>query len=334
MFNSERPWRGAQRQFRAQPRQMKRVLKRVRLAAVVALAAATLTGAQGLAQNTRSFVSGQGLDTNPCTRAAPCRTLQVAHNATSPKGEIAILDSAGYGPLTISKAISIVNPGGVEAGITPQGASAITVAVALSDTVSLRGLTLEGAGSQFPGIFFQAGYRLEIINCVVRDFLTGLSAGGADSLSIYIANTTFADNGQAGISVETFGGGATIIAANNVKAINNPYGIKALASDASSPIEIFVSDSHIDNNMTAGLLVIGANAVMRKTTVNQTPIGIELSGSSNIWLSQVTGAAVGGIPLTAGVVFDNDRVTKHAYSDGTNRLAGIQGGALESWTVQ
>jgi hypothetical protein len=34
-------------------------------------------------------------DANPCTRAAPCRTLQVAHNNTNVGGEINMLDPAG-----------------------------------------------------------------------------------------------------------------------------------------------------------------------------------------------------------------------------------------------
>ena len=70
------------------------------------------------AQAQRVFVSGTGLDSNPCTFSSPCRTFQHAHDVSPANGEIAVLDTAGYGVVTINKAISIVNQDGVEAGIT------------------------------------------------------------------------------------------------------------------------------------------------------------------------------------------------------------------------
>jgi hypothetical protein len=54
--------------------------------------AGVLSVAPAQAQNTRSFVSGHGLDTNACTLAAPCRTLAAAFAATNAGGEIDVLD--------------------------------------------------------------------------------------------------------------------------------------------------------------------------------------------------------------------------------------------------
>jgi hypothetical protein len=45
----------------------------------------------------RVFVSGLGLDTNPCTVTQPCRTFQQAYNTVAANGEIDVLDPAGYG---------------------------------------------------------------------------------------------------------------------------------------------------------------------------------------------------------------------------------------------
>src|SRR5215472_3720025 len=87
-----------------------------------AFALVTLAGiAAAQAQSARSFVSGHGADTNNCALAAPCRSFQRAHDQTNSGGEIAVLDTAGYGSLIISKSITITNPGGVEAGITVGG---------------------------------------------------------------------------------------------------------------------------------------------------------------------------------------------------------------------
>jgi hypothetical protein len=96
------------------------------------------------AQNARSFVSGHGLDTNACTLAAPCRTLAHAFSLTNASGEIDVLDPAGYGSLTINKAISIVNDGVGTAGvIVPSGGVGITINAGPNDAVSLRGLSVE-----------------------------------------------------------------------------------------------------------------------------------------------------------------------------------------------
>ena len=60
---------------------------------------------------------------------------------TNAGGEITVLDSAGYGSVTINKSVSITNEEGVEAGITtPTAVNAITVNAGLSDVVNLRGL--------------------------------------------------------------------------------------------------------------------------------------------------------------------------------------------------
>src|SRR5262245_59704 len=77
------------------------------------------------AQPTRVFVAAQGLDSNPCSFALPCRTFQHAHDVVAPGGEIDVLDPAGYGAVTINKAISVEGHG--FAGITVTSGNAITI---------------------------------------------------------------------------------------------------------------------------------------------------------------------------------------------------------------
>src|SRR6266481_9627937 len=78
-------------------------------AAALALFAAALHAAPAQAQLLRSFVSGIGSDSNACTRTAPCRTFAFAITHTNAGGEIYALDPAGYGPVTITKSISIIS---------------------------------------------------------------------------------------------------------------------------------------------------------------------------------------------------------------------------------
>src|SRR5437016_3814619 len=93
----------------------------------------------------RVFVAAQGSDSNLCTFAAPCRTFQRAHDVVAANGEIDVLDPAGYGALTITKAISIQGHG--FAGIAAPSGNAITVNAAGAAVVNLRGLLIDGVGS-------------------------------------------------------------------------------------------------------------------------------------------------------------------------------------------
>ena len=70
-----------------------------------------------MAQLQRTFVSGFGSDSNVCSHAAPCRTFGQAISQTNAGGEVYVLDTAGYGPFTITKTISVVAQG-VTAGIS------------------------------------------------------------------------------------------------------------------------------------------------------------------------------------------------------------------------
>src|SRR5436309_2080842 len=99
--------------------------------------------APGFAQSNRTFVSGSGNDTGntTCSRTSPCRSFGAAIGLTNAGGEMVVLDSAGYGPFTIGKAISI-SAEGVEAAITATTTDAITINAGPSDVVNLRSLTI------------------------------------------------------------------------------------------------------------------------------------------------------------------------------------------------
>src|ERR1700686_2753361 len=122
-----------------------------RFAIVIAAAlafAATLSAAPAQAQ--RLFVAATGSDSNPCTFVAPCRTFQQAFGTAPAGGEIDVLDPAGYGALTINKAISIQAHG--FGGITATSGLAITIAAGSTDAITLNGLLIDGAGTGLTGI--------------------------------------------------------------------------------------------------------------------------------------------------------------------------------------
>jgi hypothetical protein len=104
--------------------------------------AATFTSTGGT-QAFRTWVSAlTGSDSNPCSRAAPCLTFAAALANTAAGGEIDALDYGDYGPVTITKAITL--DGGNVAYIGASGSNAITILAGATDVVIIRKLLIDG----------------------------------------------------------------------------------------------------------------------------------------------------------------------------------------------
>ena len=153
----------------------------------------------------RTFVSAQHGDdantANNCSLALPCRNFNAAVGVVAAGGEVVALDSGGYGPTTISKAVTLTSPLGVYAAITAltAGSSAITVSAASTDTVVLRGLTLTGLGGA-NGINVTSVGNLHVEGCVISGFTdTGVLVSlAADGSHIFIKDTITRNNGTNG----------------------------------------------------------------------------------------------------------------------------------------
>src|SRR5205814_10412772 len=131
--------------------------KTVRLLFSAAILVGFSTAAFG--QATRTWVSGVGDDANPCSRTAPCKTFAGAISKTATGGEISVLDPGGVGAVTITKGITL-NGTGTLAGILSAGTQAIIVNVstaAPNDTVIIRDISMNGAGTGTFGIRYLAG---------------------------------------------------------------------------------------------------------------------------------------------------------------------------------
>jgi hypothetical protein len=304
-----------------------------------ALSVSLLAAPAQAALRDRVFVASYGSDSNPCTFGSPCKTFQNALSGVAAGGEITAIDSAGFGPLDITKAVTVTSPNGVEAGIAAAaGGTAIMVDAGPSDVVVLRGLTLDGAGSGAIGIFFNTGAQLEVVNCTVRGYIsTGIDIEPASgAASVLITDSVISANGS--YDIYLFATAGNIVAAfNRVAATDSGYGIDVDADGA--PAEIQIADSSLDNNSAAGLYLAGtgssssANAILRNVTINGSTFGIYLNQFANAWLSGVTQAIASGFLSTSAVNITGTGGA--AYSDGTNHLmGGVQGGSLATWTKQ
>jgi hypothetical protein len=173
---------------------------------VLAVALASATDAFAAAQ--RTFVASTGNDANACSLAFPCRSFGVAIAQTLPGGEVIVLDSAGYGPATISQPVSIIAPPGIYAGVSvfsggPTGGVGLIVNVG-SGEVTLRGLTINGFGAN-AGIEFLSGTALYLDNATVSNFGIGLWASVDANASVFVTDSTFHDNFTGAIFETTAG---------------------------------------------------------------------------------------------------------------------------------
>jgi len=202
----------------------------------MAACAIAIAGAASAALPQRTFVGSTGLDTNPCTIVQPCRSFAVAITHTATDGEVIVLDSAGYGPVTITQPVSLIAPAGVYAGISvPAGQDGITVSAGASDRVILRGLTINGQGGNVgirivsaeeihvescvvshmaqEGIRIEGGTTVHIVDTTVRSNSTGLLATSAIGTLVHARDSRFVRNMSQGVEIDTgnfVGSGLTI----------------------------------------------------------------------------------------------------------------------------
>jgi hypothetical protein len=251
-------------------------MKHTTIIVAVGLAlAAALTAAPAQAQNARSFVSGGGVDGNPCTRVAPCRTFAFAITQTNASGEILTLDPAGYGGLTIDKSISIVSSLGVGGVNMLTAGNAITINAGATDIVSLRGLTIDGLGIGSNGIVFNTGASLTVENSVIRGFTgVGIWFFPTAACKFSVSNSLVADNGASGIAVNASGSGAITGVLNRDEMNNNGRnGIVLNGSASTGIVYVTVSDSVATNN---GFATPGFAGFYAFSALNQAPTTLVL----------------------------------------------------------
>ena len=288
-------------------------------------------GSTAMAQVQRTFVSGLASDGNPCTRTAPCRTFAQAISQTNAGGEVYVLDSAGYGPFTINKSISIVAPVGVTAGISVFQGDGIDINAGASDIVILRGLTVNNQGSIGSGIFFNTGGMLHVESCVVNGFLNqsvntaGVYFAGAGKLEVKdsimrgnfagilvyprfstVSGTATAAIDQGRLEGNTFGllakDGAAVTVRNSVASQNTSVGFIALCRDG-GPAELNIENcvaSYNDWGIGAQRELGVATVRVCNSTVTDNQVGLE--NTMGVLLSRGNNTVEGNVNDTVGTI--------------------------------
>jgi hypothetical protein len=290
--------------------------------------------AQGL---TRTFVSSSGVDSNPCTIAAPCATFARAFPLTDAGGVLAALDPGKYGPLTINYPVTVNGNGWAAISGTAQG-NGITINAG-SGNVVLNGLEVDGASAAYNGIVFNSGANLTITNSVVKDFITATNdSSGATGNGIMIAptsgaidftivNTTTLNNGSAGIHYLPASGSATAIGAiDHVTAANNAIGTAVdLSATSGGSAAVTISNSTANNNTSDGVVAASAGdpviVTIDRDEVSSNSTGVSVGANTAVLLSRsvITTNSAYGISNsgTAGSSGDN-RISGNGNSNVVN----------------
>jgi Right handed beta helix region len=248
------------------------------------------------AQATRTWVSGVGDDANPCSRTAPCKTFAGAISKTATGGEISVLDPGGFGAVNIVKSITI-NGDGTLAGILAAGTTGIIINATSTSVVTIRNISIHGAGTGTKGIRILGAAKVNIENCSIQGFtLQGIDIApsiAALAMQVNIINTQIRHNTQQGVQILPTGVGATV--------------------------KLTMTDSQVNNSGFAGVDVAGANnsaSLIRVSLSNNNP-GFQVQQATStgfcdscLLANNTTGATVQA--GTAGIRLNNSSIVNNA----------------------
>jgi len=227
----------------------------------------------------RTYVSGTGKDSNPCTLANPCRTLQAALGLTRPGGEIQSLDSADYGYVTITQGITITGAHGTT-GVLAANVSGITISAGANDVVTLKQLEIDGAGSGANGIQFNSGAALNIQDSVIRGFANGISFRPTSASALSVDSTVISNN-TTGILFQTSAPSTGVL--SDAHLVNNASGAVVQGASGASVASLTVRNGVVANNSVLGLLSNDYSVVnVSGATIANNGTGVQAQGSNAV----------------------------------------------------
>jgi len=250
------------------------------------------------------YVSTTGSNSNPCTLAKPCRSLQYGIGKTPAGGELHVLDSGFYGNnATIKKSLTISGN-----GHTVYLGSIITVDKA-GAVVALRGLVLNGQGANLDGIRIVAAAAVHIERCVVYGFNGAGIVTTATGVELFVVDSISRDNDSYGL----LNAGASRLTIDNSRFENNREGVAILSGRAT------ISRSIASGNVETGIVVVNAAVSVMSTTAGQNGLNgfqAKMSGSTMTVDSSIAdGNGGSGLVVASGATarISNSTFTGNAF---------------------
>jgi hypothetical protein len=265
---------------------------------LVAVFVVTASAAQG--QANRTWVSHTGKDSNSCTATSPCQTFAGAYAKTNTGGEIDALDAGDFGPLTITHAITIDGGSNQLAKIFAgtSTSSGITVNAGSSSSVTLRNLSILGAGlnnGQY-GINVTSVQTLHIEHCIVANVNYGVWIEYSSTLvNGFIEDTVVQDSfyglilyGTSNVSIsgshilnDSYGvlaaGASQNTSIANSDVSGNQYGIYSYSTGS-----LFITNSIVTNNQYYGIYSCETAITLSSTSFFNNPSGAVEDCTGNI----------------------------------------------------
>jgi len=268
-----------------------------RLLGVIAatVAAVPLTASPASAAVQRTYVSTDGSDANSCSRALPCRSFNAAIAKTESRGVVVAVDSGGYGPVTVDKAVTLAGAPGAHVAINASSGNAIQVVAGADDRVVLRHLYLNNLGTGGAGIGVLTGNALSLEDIVISDWIVGIGitssapdarleishsmlrgslegvsagAGGENRLAISVDHTRFYD-GRGGGAALIFNGAVNAAVTDSVVSNNDGPGF-SVGPGARLSLERVVSSFNLYGILAAG----SGRAIASNTTITGNDFGL------------------------------------------------------------
>lgn len=175
------------------------------LAAWLVALGGAMAAPSAFAQATRTWVSGVGDDVNPCSRTAPCKTFAGAISKTAPRGEINVLDPAGFGAVTITKPILIDGAAAGTAGVLVSGTHAIIININPDDhpdaTVVLRNLNINGLDTGLSGIRVLRASKVLVEHAKIQGFQNAIDVASGANAQLLVQRADIVNNRSAAISL-------------------------------------------------------------------------------------------------------------------------------------
>ena len=264
------------------------------------------------AQATRTWVSGVGDDVNPCSRTAPCKTFAGAISKTATGGEINVLDSGGFGAVTITKSITI-DGAGAHASILASLTNGVIINATTTSVIVLRNLSINGAGNGLNGIRYLTAGSVTVENTNI----IGFTQKGID--------VSLASSGNLTLNNVTIGGGAHGVRMSTTTGTLRGQFDGLRVRGAQTAVEVVagattVSNAVLAQNGTAALATTAGTLTVENALVTGNNIAVQSDAGATIrlinssFLDNLTGFACGtnGTLATAG----------------NNRKGGNSGGAV------
>jgi hypothetical protein len=289
-------------------------MRRIALFAItLGFVAPLMASAPAHAQATRTWVSGVGDDANPCSRTAPCKTFAGAISKTAIAGEINCLDPAGFGGVTITKAMTL-NCVHTLGSILVAGSPGVTINAAGANVI-LRGIQLTGiqGGPNTPGtigVRILAAATVSIEDSVITQFSQQgiIDTRGAGNTKLFIRNTVVSHNLGSGISVNATVG-PNNVEIENTSSINNLFGLVTSTGN-----NVLIRRSVFSGNSNVGVEAdVGGQVSVDNSAVSNNGTGFQVGG--NIRVSN------------SDIAFNTNAFSGPVVSYGNNRIVGAIGNA-------